>query len=85
MGQVVQLARLYGRLAYHTHDSRRSAAGFPDLTLVRGRRLLFAELKREAGRTTAEQDGWREALREAGQEAYLWRPSDWPSIETALA
>lgn len=43
--QVVQLARLCGWLIYHTFDSRRSAAGFPDLCMVRGDRCLFVELK----------------------------------------
>ncbi len=33
--QVVELARLSGWLTYHTHDSRRSQSGFPDLVLVR--------------------------------------------------
>src|SRR5688572_19177552 len=33
--QVVKYARLMGWTAYHTHDSRRSQAGFPDLVLVR--------------------------------------------------
>ena len=32
---VLQIANMYGWLAYHTHDSRRSAPGFPDLVLVR--------------------------------------------------
>jgi hypothetical protein len=31
--QVVQLAGLLGWSWYHTHDSRRSPAGFPDLVL----------------------------------------------------
>jgi hypothetical protein len=34
--QVEGLAAFYGFRCYHTHDSRRSAAGFPDLVLVRG-------------------------------------------------
>lgn len=56
--QVVQLAQLQGWLAYHTFDSRRSAAGFPDLVLVRGSELIFAELKTDHGTVRAEQDRW---------------------------
>jgi hypothetical protein len=85
MGQVVQLARLMGWMVYHTHISIHSQAGFPDLTFVRGDRLIFAELKRESGRTTPEQEHWLDALRQAGQEAYLWMPSDWSAIEATLA
>jgi len=34
-------------IVYHTWRSDHSAAGFPDLVLVRRERLLFVELKRE--------------------------------------
>lgn len=60
--QVVQLAQLHGWLAYHTFDSRRSAAGFPDLVLVRGPELIFAELKTDHGTVRAEQDRWLASL-----------------------
>ena len=55
---VIELAELHGWRVYHTHDSRRSQPGFPDLTLVRRYRLIFAELKREGGKLTAEQTAW---------------------------
>lgn len=72
-----------GWLAYHTHDSRRSQPGFPDLVLVHGRqqRLIFAELKTERGRQTNEQKLWEGHLRVVRSvvalEFYLWRPTDW--------
>jgi hypothetical protein len=82
---VLALAGHRGWLRYHTFDSRRSAAGFPDLVLVRGDRLVFAELKRERGRVTTEQRHWLAALGEVTRvDARLWRPSDWRSIEEAL-
>lgn len=86
MRQVVRLAGLFGWLVYHTHDSRRSQAGFPDLTLAHPGRgeLVFAELKSARGRVRPEQQAWLEALRAAGQRAYLWRPGDWPEIEEVL-
>lgn len=85
LSQVVHLARLCGWLVYHTHDSRRSAAGFPDLAMVHPAwGLIFAELKADKGRTTKEQDAWLAALRAAGQRACLWRPADWDTIVQVL-
>ncbi len=83
--QVLQLARLSGWVCYHTHDSRRSAAGFPDLVLVRPPVVVFAELKSESGKLRSEQEAWLEALRKCpGVMARLWRPGDWPEIESML-
>jgi len=84
MAMVLQLARLRGWLAYHTHDSRRSVQGFPDLLLVRGNRVVVAELKVGRRRPTAEQAAWLEAFNEADVAAYLWRPESWGEIEAVL-
>lgn len=84
------LALALGYRGYHTHRSEHSPAGFPDLVLVRGGRLVFAELKTERGRLTAEQEAWIEDLSEVELaardldpddphplvEAVVWRPSD---------
>jgi hypothetical protein len=79
--ETIREAAKIGRwLLYHTHDSRRSAAGFPDLVLVRGRDVIFAELKTERGRLTPEQVAWLGALRAAGQDAVVWRPSDLDAV-----
>ena len=83
--QILQLAKLSGWRCYHTHDSRRSAAGFPDPVLVRPPVVLFAELKSEGGKLRPEQSRWLAVLRTCpGVEMKLWRPSDWPEIEEAL-
>ena len=85
MQWVIDLADLLGWLVYHTHDSRRSAAGFPDLVFVRGERLIVAELKTERGRVSNAQSAWLAALDAiSGIETYVWRPNDWPVIETML-
>lgn len=55
--------------------------GYPDLTLVRGERLIFAELKSMKGAVSADQDGWLDALRGVGVEVYVWTPADWYSGE----
>ena len=81
---VIEYAERLGYLVYHTYDSRRSQRGFPDLVMVKEGRLVMAELKRETGRTKPEQAEWLRLLRSAGVEAYIWRPSTWPEIESVL-
>jgi hypothetical protein len=73
--QVTEAARTLGWRVYHTHDSRRSEPGWPDLALVRDR-LIMAELKTEAGRLSESQRTWIDSLANAGVEVYVWRPSD---------
>jgi hypothetical protein len=83
---IVGMARLLGWRTYHTHDSRRSDPGFPDLVLVRRDRLVVAELKTEKGKLVAAQTGWLAAFIEARVETFVWRPADWWSgaIEEVL-
>ena len=83
---IIRLAKAAGWKTYHTHDSRRSEFGFPDLTMVRRDRLVFAELKRELGKPTLEQSRWLEALSMVpGTEVYIWRPQDIQEIEGVLS
>jgi hypothetical protein len=82
--QILQLARTLGWLCYHTFDSRRSQAGFPDLILIRGESVVFAEVKSEQGQLRAEQSVWLDALRAAGLCACVWRPGDWAEILRTL-
>ena len=75
--RVIALARALGWLEYHTFDSRRSQAGFPDLVLAhRTHGVLFRELKREALQPTNEQIVWLALLGASGADAAVWRPSD---------
>jgi hypothetical protein len=77
---ILQVAKDLGWLTYHTYDSRRSPAGFPDLVLVHSeqRRCIFSELKTERGRQSAAQRDWERRLRTvSGIEFYLWRPIQW--------
>lgn len=87
--QVLELAALCGwTLRYHTYDSRRSEAGYPDLTLCRPRdgRLLIAELKRDGKGPTKDQREWLAGLQTVRHfDVRLWRPSDWPEIERTLS
>lgn len=83
---VLKLAAAFGYRPYHTHDSRRSQPGFPDLVLVKqGRPVIFAELKTDRGQTRAEQDVWLELLRSTGARVFLWRPAQLQEIADILA
>ncbi len=84
MQQVAQLAGIRGWKVYHTYDSSKSVAGFPDMLLIRGRQMLVFELKVGKRRTTPEQEDWLRAFCEAGVGAYTLRPTDWPLIERLL-
>ncbi|MFF5791110.1 VRR-NUC domain-containing protein [Paeniglutamicibacter sp. NPDC012692] len=77
--RVIQLAKFHGfELVYHTHNSQRSAPGFPDLVMVstQRKRILYRELKAAKGRVTADQQEWLNALARTGQDAGVWRPAD---------
>lgn len=78
--QLVKAAKRMGwDPIYHTHDSRHSPAGFPDLVLChpRQRRVVFAECKNDERAFTLEQLHWYGVLIACGQEAYLFRFADW--------
>jgi hypothetical protein len=84
--QVLQLLGWRGWAAYHTYDSRKSAAGFPDITAVRMGRLVFLELKTETGIVSDAQQAWIDALAQCpGVTALVARPSDWALLEALLA
>jgi hypothetical protein len=58
--------------------------GFPDLVLVRGKRVVYIELKSEKGRLSADQAAWITALQGAKQECYVFHPSDWGELSEVL-
>jgi hypothetical protein len=84
--QVRQLSGVLGvDKFYHPWLSKFSARGFPDLTIVKGDRLIFAELKRQDTQPTLEQCDWLETLNNIKTvEAYLWRPDDLQTIADIL-
>jgi len=93
---VAAVAQLAGWRVVHFRPARRAdgswrtpgaydAAGFPDLTLARAPRLVYAELKSEHGRLSDAQKEWLALLAQVpGVETYLWRPSDWPALTATL-
>ena len=72
---VRHLIKDLGLLWYHTHDSRRSPSGFPDLVIV-GDRVIYRELKTAKGKVADDQAAWLDALVLAEQDACVWRPAD---------
>ena len=91
---VIALAKHHAWRVAHFRPARTSkgwrtavsadGAGFPDLILTRGTRLIAAELKRKGGKLTDLQDQWLNAFTDAGAEAYLWTPDDIEDIENVL-
>jgi hypothetical protein len=70
------VADLPGVLRYHTHDSRKSPSGFPDLVIAGPGGVLFRELKRQRKDPTGAQDEWLCAVTEGGGDAGVWRPEN---------
>lgn len=94
--QVIELAHLLGWRTNHVRRSigrgnrwttATSVVGFPDLLCwhEKQHRVLAVELKSATGKPTAEQTAVLASLAAAGIETYLWRPSDWPTIERTLS
>lgn len=73
---VEPILRMYNWTFYHTHDSRRSEAGFPDLVAMRRTRLLVAELKIGKRQPTPAQQKWLDMFTIVGAEVYVWSPGD---------
>ncbi len=83
---ITDRAKLFGWLVYHTHDSRRSAPGFPDLVMSRRGRVIFVEVKSQKGKVSDAQQCWLDSLsRNPNLEVYVWRPMHFPTVESVLA
>ena len=82
--RTVRVLRGNGAVRYMT-PVQADGAGFPDLFMVRRERAIAAELKRQTGSTTSEeQKEWLARLEETPVETYKRRPSDWDQIVTIL-
>ena len=76
--QVRQLCADLGLYLYHTHDSRHSAAGFPDCWIINPKTgaVLYRELKTEYGQLSATQRAIGYALLAGRHDWAIWRPCD---------
>ena len=93
---MLEVAKLAGWRSLHIRPARRSdgswrtpvagdGRGWPDLTLVRAPRLVFAELKSERGKLRPEQSDWLDVLRLLPQaEVFVWTPADWDELVEVL-
>jgi len=72
---IIKLAKEQGWLVYHTHDSRRSQAGFPDLVMIKGNYLIVAELKNRTGKLSEAQTTWVKAFEAVNiTNINVWKP-----------
>lgn len=82
---IVLALEALGYRTYHTHDSRRSDPGYPDITAVGCGRLLHIEVKVGRNRPSQEQLAWLHDLADNGFESYLVYPKDWDDLLACLA
>lgn len=66
-------------------NSTGKGGGWPDLVFVGKGRLFFAELKAAGNALYDNQRAVIEELRAAGQTVYVWYPTDYEAVLTALA
>ena len=95
--ELLKWAKAYGWHRFHARSSGRmhngkaiptvqGNSGFPDLVLLRGKRLIFAELKVGKNKPSDEQLQWIAMLDEVhGVEVHLWRPEQWSQILVVLS
>ncbi len=94
--QVIDLAHIHGYRHMHVRRTigrhrqwvtGTSTIGWPDLTLWAPlhHRIMFAELKTETGKLSADQELVLTELVSAGAHVHLWRPSQLQSISDCFA
>lgn len=82
--RIAHFRRAWSKKGWRT-PVQYDGAGFPDLFLVRGERLLVMELKSAKGNVTIPQQLWLDTLKATGKcEVYLGRPDDWDEIVELL-
>ncbi len=82
--QIRDLCKVFGWKFHFTWLAIHSPKGFPDLVLRRPPRIIFAEIKTEKGIITPSQQEWYDDLIACGQEAFIWRPSQFDEIAKIL-
>ncbi len=93
--QVISIAIWHDWLIDHTPPMRSAKGsiftggltGKTDLVLfsLKGKGIIYAELKSETGRLSVNQIAFRDAVLRNGGEWYLWKPSDLPAVVERLS
>lgn len=76
--QILEACKLHHVEAFHVNLSIRSEPGWPDLVLVGANGAIFRELKTATGKVSPHQAFWLAILEDAGLDAGVWRPDQWP-------
>jgi hypothetical protein len=100
LSQVIETAQLLGWACAHFRGVRiqrkdgscyyatpvqADGEGFPDLLLLKGKKMICLECKVGGRKPTERQMRWLSMLaRVPGIECYVCRPKDWPEIEMML-
>ena len=80
----VRTQRKNGTVFYQT-PVQADGKGFPDLVMVKDKRVIYAELKSEKGVLSVEQKEWLRLLAlDKKREVYCWRPSEIWDIQEIL-
>ena len=70
---------------YYATPVQADGEGFPDLVLLKGNRVIVAEIKSEKGKLSDAQRDWLSAWEMTEADVYVWRPQDWDEIEKRLS
>lgn len=80
MRRVVFAARSLDWLVHNTFQLKHAETGYPHLTMVREKRLIFAKFKLTTERPDDQQLLWLARLEQTGAEVYIWRPDQYTDI-----
>ena len=83
---VVAFAEASGWLVFWAWPPYKSPPGYPDLTMIRGNRIVFAELKAISGYLKPHQRQVLKELSATGKvEVYVWMTVDWDELVGVLS
>jgi hypothetical protein len=82
---VVDVALRCGWVPVHFRNMRGNDDGYPDLTIIKGDRVVIAELKSTRGTVSARQQLWIAKLAAVGTTVHVWYPRHWRDMVDVLS